>query len=146
MNSIRRAWYVSPTHSLSLPLYTLGVKNIQTQIETFVQELKALISDRMNTESPDGVTWFVKVGVEYGEKYARIWSATKIGGEYKEGDSRSVVCFVALEDSLTKGQGNIITGDILKGGWKAPVSKGKRGHISDWKKVFDFRGYLKYLR
>lgn len=127
-------------------MYTFGVNNIQAQIEIFVNELQTLISNRLNSESPDGVQWFVKVDVDYGEKYACVWSATKIHSEYKNGDSRSVVCFVALEESTTKGQGHILVGDILKGGWKAPVTKGKRGNISDWKAAFDSRGYLKYLR
>lgn len=118
------------------------MKNI---IETFVSELQALIQNRLDVDYPASKC-FAKVGVEFSEKYAKVWVSTKFGSEYKTGDTRSLVCFIALEDSVTKTQGTIVSGDILKGSWKAPASKGKRGNILDWKQVFDSRGQLKYLR
>ena len=52
------------------------------------------------------------VTVAYGKKYAKVVSVDQLNG------SRSVHTFVNMEN-----------GDILKGGWNAPVKNGVRGNI-----------------
>lgn len=62
-----------------------------------------------------------KLEIDEGTKFVRIVSSSE--------SSRSVFCFVAKVDSVTKGLGEVRTGDVLKSAsWKAPA-RGRRGTI-----------------
>jgi hypothetical protein len=121
---------------------------LDEKILKFAEEAKTLHTELMNRNA-NGNLWYVEIGVDFNKKFARVWVETSINTPCVEGKtSRSLFCWVALEDNTTKGLGIIKAGDILKGGWKAP-EKGIRGHIDNWREAFSVVGhglYIRYLR
>ena len=112
------------------------MKTITEKIEQFAQDLKTLVTEQMNAgRTPEQSVWFVNTGVDYATKFARVWIQTQIGSDKYY--SRSLVCFIALEDNTTKALGSYVTGAVIKGDWKAPVKNGVRGHIDNWQQCFD---------
>jgi hypothetical protein len=85
---------------------------VETQIDVFV----SVLSEYCNRLNINKDIYSLVFTVERGAKNARIVRAEKWGD--KEPTSRSVHCFVRLED-----------GAILKGSWKAPVKNPVRGSI-----------------
>jgi hypothetical protein len=86
---------------------------VETQIEIFV----AALTQYCNAKNINKKIYSIVFSVERGPKNARIVRAEKWGD--KEPSSRSVHCFVRLED-----------GAILKSsGWKAPAKNPVRGSI-----------------
>jgi hypothetical protein len=112
MLALKRNIAKAKEHKMTQATATKTRAEVETQIDIFV----AVLSAYCNAVNPNKKLYSIVISVERGAKSARIVRAEQWGD--KEPSSRSVHCFVRLED-----------GAILKGSWKAPVKNPVRGSI-----------------
>lgn len=129
-------------------------EQVLAALEIIALEIQTSLEIQMNLGFVSGRNygWQVGVWVEPSTKFARVVRASDIVDNdkprkaSKDFSNPSVLCFVALEDGNTKGLGSYKAGAIIKGTYKAPVARGVRGHITDWKACISRDGHLNYLR
>lgn len=113
-------WVPTPPENMELTL-SVSISDIKREIKKFVKQLQHIrdLNDKKHLLSSwqraleDGRKHYTTYGIQYGKKYARIYTETSPR-------DRSVFCFV-----------DITNGDILKAAsWKVPT-KHSRGNIFD---------------
>jgi hypothetical protein len=105
-------------------------QNINERIENFLQLVNQNMHNHYRNNFPS--TYAETSGdhqyviADTGRKFLRIASVNR------DGNMRSVYCFIALADGNTKSMGSYSTGDIMKPAtWKAPAKHSRGSVLAD---------------